>query len=255
MFAAVKLLRPDPRVAAGLLIFLIPGGAWASGLRATGRSEGPCMHIVGPNPVDMASSVAGNGSVEVQVVEHGNRWSHVQNMDEVKVLAEWTANGSQWRVAINKPMPRHPHGRYTVWNGVVFNHEMHGDTGIGTNKLPLMKPEIALWGWAVVERDGEVIAKAAPAHLMATSAGEMKGIMLEVDTEDKGLVGVPDGYLHAMWHDIDALNLPTHAQNQRKLIGWVATIFLPIILGFMAARARPTPTSRRVETPDSPPGV
>ena len=54
-------------------------------------------------------------------------------------------------------MPQHPLGQYTTWNGVVYEHDMHGDTGIGTGKLPKMKPEIALW--AEVKRDDQIISR------------------------------------------------------------------------------------------------
>jgi len=91
-----------------------------------------------------------NGTISIEAVERGNRWSHVQNTDDMRVVANFTSGGARYEIAIDKPMPRHPLGQYTTWDGVVYNHEMHGDTGIGTGKLPKMKPEIALWGWASV---------------------------------------------------------------------------------------------------------
>ncbi|ESZ07393.1 hypothetical protein X737_34335 [Mesorhizobium sp. L48C026A00] len=155
--------------------------------------------MTGADPVDMNSTVPMNGTISVQTVEMGNRWSHVQNTDAMQVTAEFTAGDARYAVKIEKPMPRHPLGIYTTWSGAVYEHEMHGVTGIGTNRLPKMRPDIALWGWAEVIRNGDVIARAAPAHVMVLTEGPMQGIMLEVDTEDKGLAAEPDGYIHVMW--------------------------------------------------------
>jgi hypothetical protein len=131
-------------------------------------------------------------------------------------------------------LPRHPLGKYTTWNGVVYEHEMHGETGIGTDKLPKMKPEIALYGWCEVRRDGEVISKMAPAHVMVTSEGPMSGIMLEVDTEEKTLLGTPDGYINVMWHDIDSLTMPESHKRTRQWVGWAVLAGLVVVFGALA---------------------
>jgi hypothetical protein len=224
-------------VAVLLALLVLPSTSHAQGLPASASAKGACMQIVGPDPVDMQHSVAGDGTIDVRVVEKGNRWSHVQNTDEAHVVARWTAGADTYEVAIDKVTPRHPLGKYTVWNGVVFKHEMHGHTGIGTSKLPLMKPEIALWGWAKVTRNGTEIASAAPAHVMVTKDGPMAGIMLEVDTEEKGLVGVPDRYLTVMWHQIGAIQMPEEAQQTRKYVGWTVLIAFTALLWLLTARA------------------
>jgi hypothetical protein len=125
-------------------------------------------------------------------------------------------------------------GRYTTWFGVVYEHEMHGHTGIGTDQLPLMKPEIALWGWARVTRNGEVLATAAPAHVMVMMKGPMTGVMLEVDTEDKGLPDVPNGYVTAIWHHVDAIEMPKSEQRQRMAFGWAAMFLAVFGFGWLA---------------------
>jgi hypothetical protein len=48
------------------------------------------------------------------------------------MFANFSSGGAQYEIAIEKPMPRHPLGRYTIWSGVVYGREIHGDTGIGT---------------------------------------------------------------------------------------------------------------------------
>lgn len=136
---------------------------------------------------------------------------------------------------VDKPMPRHPLGRYTTWSGVVYNHEMYGDTGIGTGKLPKMKPEIALWGWGEVKRDGEVISRMAPVHVMVSSSDRpLPGIMLEIDTEDKTLLAERDGYIHVMWHKLDALEMPVAHDRTRMIVGWIAMIVIVGLFGCLA---------------------
>jgi hypothetical protein len=89
----------------------------------------------------------------------------------MQVRATFSSQGANYEIVIAKPMPRHPLGKYTMWNGVVYEHEMHGDSGIGSDKLPRVRPEIALWGWAEVKRNGEVIAPMAAGHVMVMSKG------------------------------------------------------------------------------------
>jgi hypothetical protein len=208
-------------------------------LHAAAHASGDGMRVVGPDPVDMNSTQPMNGTITIETWEMGNRWSHVQNTDAMRISANFTSSGAAYEVTIDKPMPRHPLGQYTTWSGVVYDHEMHGDTGIGTGKLPKMKPEIALWGWAEVKRDGEVLSRMAPAHLMVTSKGPLPGVMLEIDTEQKALIGEPDGYINVMWHNIDALEMPISQSRTRMIIGWLALVGIAGLFGALAWRERP----------------
>jgi hypothetical protein len=224
------------------LIFATPSFA-AEGLKASAATSGKGMFIMGDNPVDMNQSKPLEGSINISVVNHGDRWSHVQNTDEVNVTSEFKSGNDSYRVKISKPMPRHPLGKYTTWSGVVFDHEMHGDTGIGTSRIPKMKPNLGLWGWAEVERNGKVIAKMAPAHVMVMTKPPMKGIMLEIGTEEKDLPGIEQGYITAMWHNIDALNMPYSQQKQREVIGWIVMAALAILF-LLASKREQTPAGR-----------
>jgi hypothetical protein len=99
-----------------------------------------------------------------------------------------------------------------------------------------MRPEIALWGWAVVKRDGDVLSPVAPAHVMVTSTGPMPGIMLEVDTEEKTLSGVRDGYINMMWPKIESLQMPDRQSYIRAIVGWIALIGVVVLFGLLAWR-------------------
>jgi hypothetical protein len=208
-------------------------------LHATASASGEAMRVTGPDPVNMNSTAPAEGSISVETWESGNRWSHIQNTDAMAVKAEFSTDEGKYEVTIDRPMPRHPLGKYTTWNGVVYDHEMHGDTGIGTGKLPQMRPEIAVWGWAVVKRGGKVLSPMAPAHVMVTSSGPMPGIMLEVDTEEKTLSGAPDGYINVMWPRIGSLQMPESHSNLRLIVGWIALIGIVLLFGVLAWREPP----------------
>jgi hypothetical protein len=214
---SISLLLPRPVLAAD------PNPV-GGGMASAASTSGEGMIFVGSDPYDTKSTQDMTGTITISAVDVGNRWSHVQNIDEMKVNAQIRAGETTYRVRIDKAMPRHPLGRYATWMGVAYNHSMHGNTGIGTSKVPEVKPEIALWGYAVVERDGQVISKMAPAHVMVMSKDPIKGIALEVDAEDKSLIDAPNGYLHVMWPEIDSLKMPTEEREDRETLGWIALI-------------------------------
>ena len=245
LFVAVRLLpRLAPRNARYALpvlalVLVVPDTAEAKpkGLHASASASGAAHRVAGPNPVDLQSASPAQGAIRIRVIEGGNRWSHVQSSDGVELLADFTAADGRYRVVVDKAMPRHPLGKYTTWNGVAFNHDMHGETGIGTSKLPLMKPEISLYGWGKVYRDGQLVAAMAPVHAMVSSKQPMAGVMLEVDTEDKSLRDVPDGYLTVHWPQVAALSMPRGAMRERELIGWAGLIGLALLFFLLARNA------------------
>ena len=71
---------------------------------------------------------------------------------------------------------------------------------------------------------------------MVTEKGPLKGVMLEVDTEEKTLPDVPDGYLHFMWPAVDSLVLPKDHLRGREIAGWVGLIGL-LVLFLMLGRS------------------
>lgn len=230
-------VRTSAIALAGLaLVGLVPDEARAkpAGLHASALATGQAHRVTGANPVDLKSSEPVEGSITIRAIEGGNRWSNVQNQDGVNLVADFTAPDGRYRVVVDKPMPRHPLGKYTTWNGVAFHHEMHGETGIGTSKLPLMSPDISIYGWGKLYRNGELIASMAPVHAMVTTKGAMTGVMLEVNTEEKTLPGVPGGYLTVHWPEVASLSMPADAKRQREWIGWAGLIGLAFLFLFLA---------------------
>lgn len=221
------------------LVLLLPEPAEAKpeGLHASASASGPAMRVTGPNPVAMGNTVPAEGGISVRVVEGGNRWSHIQNTDSVDVKAEFTGPDGAYRVEVDRAMPRHPLGKYTTWNGVAFDHEMHGETGIGTAALPRMRPNISIYGWGRVWRDGRLLASMVPTHVMVSTEGPVQGVMLEVDTEEKTLRDVPDGYITVMWPSVDSLEMPKEGKRLRMILGWIGLIGLAALFWWLARRA------------------
>lgn len=223
-------------LAVSAALFAACGSAAADqgGLRASASGSGTVMVVSGDRPYDLARAHRGEGRIDVQTTDGGNRWSHLQNKDAMRVTAELTQGSDRISVVIDQPMPRHPHGRYTTWSGVVYEASQHGRTGIGTSELPLMQPEISLWGYAEVSLNGRVVAKGAPAHVMVTTHGEGKGIALDVAGEDRSLVGFRDGYLVALWPEIAAISMPEAEERNREYLGWAVLLALVLLFGWLA---------------------
>jgi len=197
------------------------------GLPATASTKGKGSIVDDrESPYNLNNKKTIQGSINISVKELGNRWSQIQNIDDVNVISEFTYENSHYKIIINKAMPRHPFGKYTTFFGVAYHEEINGDTFIGTSELPKLTPDIALWGWAEIIRDNKVIAKMAPAHVKVMSSPPLKGIILEVDTESKGLMEVPNGYLTVFWSKIDSLNMPETQEKQRERIGWIVLIIM-----------------------------
>lgn len=242
LFVTIRLLpRLSPRAALAAvpllaLVLITPDRAEAKprGLHASASASGEAHRVLGPNPVDFQSAQPATGSIDIKVIEGGGRWSPVQAHDWVDLSADFATPEGRYRVVVDKVMPSHPLGKYTTWNGVALKHEMHGETGIGTDKLPLMQPDISLYGWGKVWRDGQLIAPMAPVHAMVSSKGSMPGVMLEVDTEDKLLADVPGGYLTVHWPNVENLRMPTATLRMIEWLGWFVLIGLALLFGWLA---------------------
>ncbi|HAR64378.1 MAG: hypothetical protein DKM50_12375 [Candidatus Margulisiibacteriota bacterium] len=203
----------------------------SEGLFASAAASGSGSSYFGADPYNLKIVQPMIGSIKLQVNDIGNRESQVKNNDKVNIVSNFMAGNSAYRVVITRAMPRHPLGTYPVWMGVAFNPKIHGMTGIGTSKLPEIIPEIAVWGWAEVWKDGKLISKMVPAQVTVIAKGATKGITLEVGAEEKDLVGDPAGYIHVRWPKVSSVNLPVIAIYSREMGGWI--VLIAINLAFL----------------------
>jgi len=217
----------------------------AKGLDASAAATGTAHIVTGADPYDASHATQGSGTIDIKVTDVGDRWSPLQNTDLVEVKASLSVGSDKYEVTIDRAMPHHPLSSYTTWFGVALQKTQHGDTGIGTSRLPRMTPELSLWGWARVTRNGQELTKAAPAHVMVTKDGPMHGVMLAVADEDRSLIGSADGYLVAMWDEYSSLVMPTTEHMARHYLGLAVLVALFVGL-FWLATTEPTATVRRV---------
>jgi hypothetical protein len=190
------------------------------GLEGSASASGNALLVQGPEPFALDHAAPTTGQIDVRVVDAGGRWSPLQSKDTVDLTAEFThpADGARYRVVVTTPMRQEPEGRYTTWFGAAFGHAHHGNTGIDTPALPRVAAELALWGYANVERNGERIDSGKPAHMMVVrrDQGALPGqVFLSVAAEKKDLVGVPDGYINLVWPQVGSLATPaTHGIDE-----------------------------------------
>ena len=208
LLAILMLLGASAALAAGLMLARQPD---APGLEIGASASGDALVVRGPDPYALGQAQPTSGTIRVQAVETGDRWSPLQSKDTMAVTAEFRdpRDGASYRVTINTPMRQEPEGRYTTWFGVSLGHAHHGDTGIDTPALPRVASELALWGYADVFRDGQLVAGSKPAHVMVVKKeqGSLPGqVFLSVGTERKDLVGVPDGYVNVIWPTVGTLS-------------------------------------------------
>ncbi|KAB7709062.1 hypothetical protein F9802_02750 [Bacillus aerolatus] len=154
------------------------------------------MIVTGPDPYNFEKTKPINGTISIKVNDKGDRGSSLQNIDELTVEAKFSTDKSGYEVIITEPMVNHINGRDPTWFGVVYNQPMHGDTKTGTSHLPEMEPDIALWGWADVYKDGKLIESRAPAHVKVMEKMPLKGVTMQVGVENQSLSNTTDGYLH-----------------------------------------------------------
>jgi hypothetical protein len=216
------------------------------GLRAEAHASGNAMMTTGARPYDMTGARSIQGTIDLTTVDVGDRMSALQNIDQIDVKAELRAGSDTYSVRSEQAMPRHPLGKYTTWFGVAYDHAQHGDTRIGTPELPRMEPAISLWGWAEVSKNGTVIGRNVPLHVMVNTKDPMRGVMIDVAGEDRSLLGATDGYLVAHWPEIASVSLPTSDHQRREIFGYGVLVLLVAIFGWLAENPTASRTSARI---------
>ncbi len=208
--------------------------AKSTGLPASASASGEGMIVTGSDPYNMDSTEPIEGTILIDVVDVGDRQSPLQNIDKVSVDARFSTSDSDYEISITEPMLGH--GRQPTWFGVGYNQKMHGKTNIGTDRLPEVEPDIVVWGWARILKNGKEIHPKAPANIKVMRKGPLNGITLAIETDEKLLSDTPDGYLHVRWPGLDKLTLPKQQRKMQSRLGWGGLIFLNIWFGWLAMR-------------------
>lgn len=148
----------------------------------------------------------GTGEVTVEAEDMGARVSPLPPHDRLVLTASVTVGGREIAVSVQDALVSHPLGEHTTWWGVGLDVEHHGESGIGTDKLPSITSELAAFGLGEATVDGQVIATGVPVHLMTADSGFPNDARLELDvgTEGQEIPGLPAGHLRVLWSDYEA---------------------------------------------------
>jgi hypothetical protein len=143
-----------------------------------------------------------DADLTVVAEDRGGRVSPLPPHDEVSVVARVAhPDGETYDVVAKKPMVDDPLGRHGTWWGVGLDEWHHGESGIGTERLPAILSEVAVFAVGEVRRDGELIAAGVPVHVMTADEGLPGRLELNVGDEATPVVGLPNQRLRVVWED------------------------------------------------------
>jgi hypothetical protein len=154
-------------------------------------------------------------------------------------------NGSTYEVIVDAPMVADPLGRYTTWWGVGLHHWHHGRSGIGTDALPPIHSEVAVFGLGDVVVDGEIVATAVPVHAMTAEEGLPGRLELDVGDPSLTVPGLPKGHLRVLWDDYEggAGQGPKRSRNGLGMGLLLGVIVLALLLNRDATSTGARPMS------------
>jgi hypothetical protein len=144
------------------------------------------------------------GDAELELVgeDRGGRVTPLEPHDELTISARVAhPDGDTYTVTVEQPLVDDPLGRHGTWWGVGLDVWHHGESGIGTGKLPAVRSEVAVFGVGEVRVGGDLVATGVPVHVM-TAEEELPGrLELNVGDEQTPVVGLPDEHLRIVWDD------------------------------------------------------
>jgi hypothetical protein len=237
--------RPAAAVAV-LSLFLVAATSEQTlgqeGTRATVTASGPVQLETGAFYSDAFEE--GSGDIRLVAEDMGGRVTPLPPQDRLSIDATVQASGGTIVVTVRDPLVNHPLGQHTTWWGVGLGVEHHGESGIGTPKIPGVESEVAVFGLGDVSVDGQTVATGVPVHVMTVEDGLPGDATLELDVGMEGvpIPGVPQGHVRALWTSYRSqVDDPGPA---RYAIG--VLVLLALLVGaFVLAQREPGRTGRR----------
>ena len=169
----------------------------------------------------------------LEAEDHIRKVTPLPPHDQLEITASVDhPDGKSYEITVDEPMVCDPAGRHKTWWGVGLDVWPHGKSGIGTDEIPAVRADVAVFGIGEVAVDGEPVAVNVPVHVM-TGDGQFGG-RLELDVGDPAALvpALPDGHLRVVWADY-AGGADRDAEWTRYAVG----AFVLVLLLLFALRA------------------
>jgi hypothetical protein len=184
----------------------------------------------------------GSGELRLFVQDRNPRVTPLPPHDRVDLTATvHHPNGTAYQIVADRPMVEDPLGRHTTWWGVRLNHGWHhGNSGIGTSKLPAFNSGVTVFALGRVSANGQPVATGIPIHVMTSDrVWPLPGrVELDVGDEDVPIPGLPDGHLRVAWADYSG-GAPQGPERARNALGSGVLLGL-LVLAILAVRREET---------------
>jgi hypothetical protein len=165
-----------------------------------------------------------DAELTVTAIDQGGRVTPLPPHDVVQLAARVEhPSGDTFEIVAAKPLVDDPLGRHGTWWGVGLDVWHHGESGIGTERLPAIHSEVAMFAVGEVRRGGQLVAAGVPVHVMTADEGLPGRLELNVGDEQTPVAGLPDERLRVVWEDFTGGG---EKKSDRHVIGTTVLLIL-----------------------------
>jgi uncharacterized cupredoxin-like copper-binding protein len=170
-------------------------------------------------PYSNNTSVLPRGEIRFVAVDR-TAYDTKLSLDSMDIEISLTdSEGNEWRVEQVSLAPMSSQVVAEPWfGGVVIDSPFHGNSGIASPALPLVKCMMCSYGWADVYKNGERVASSALLHVMLTTDSrddsndfayydydvtDMPIRQIHIDVHPMNQLPSPGGFLHVTWENAE----------------------------------------------------
>lgn len=221
--------------------FLFLANAWVDGGGSTASLSAAGAAQVEQGDWYGDDLVPAQATLDVSAQDNVRKVTPLPPHDELSIAAQIQhPDGRTYEISAIQPLVSDPAGRHTTWWGVGLDVWHHGESGIGTHRIPAVHAEVAAFGLGQIGVDGRPIAVNVPVHVMTGSGAEFGGrVELDVGDPVALIPGVPDGHLRVVWPEYDGG--ADGAQVGRYAVGSIVLVFLLLVALWATREREPAP--------------